>query len=81
MHSHEHERTSPSLPTIEQVCERTTLGRTSIYERLREDETFPKPVRPTKRSVRWRASDIDNWIAALPSADSAPARRAVRRKR
>ena len=50
MHSR-HARTS-SLPTIEQVCERTTLGRTSIYERLREDETFPKPVRPTKRSVR-----------------------------
>ena len=80
MQSHEHARTS-SLLTIEQVCERTTLGRTSIYERLREDETFPKPVRPTKRTVRWRASDIDNWIAALPSADSAPARRAVRRKR
>ena len=46
MHSHEHERTSSSLLTIEQVCERTTLGRTSIYNRLREDETFPKPVRP-----------------------------------
>ena len=28
-----HARTS-SLPTIEQVCERTTLGRTSIYGRL-----------------------------------------------
>ena len=80
MQSHEHARTS-CLLTIEQVCERTTLGRTSIYERLREDETFPKPVRPTKRSVRWRTSDVDNWIAALPSADSAPARRAVRRKR
>ena len=81
MQSHEHERTSSSLLTIKQVCERTTLGRTSIYERLREDETFPKPVRPTKRTVRWRASDVDNWIAALPSADSAPARRAGRRKR
>ena len=44
MQAHERERTSSSLLTVKQVCERTTLGRTSIYERLREDETFPKPV-------------------------------------
>ena len=67
MQSHEQTRPS-SLLTIEQVCQRTTLGRTSIYQRLRDDETFPQPVRLTKRTVRWRSADIDQWIAALPSA-------------
>ena len=72
MSSHERSGTT-SLLTIEQVCQRTTLGRTSIYQRLREDETFPQPVRLTKRTVRWRSADIDKWIAALPSADGATA--------
>jgi prophage regulatory protein len=49
-----------------EVSRRTGLGRTSIYEGIREG-TFPAPVKLTKTAVGWRSTDIDAWIASLQS--------------
>ena len=51
-------------PEVESI---TGLSRASIYARMK-DGKFPLPVRLGPNSVAWRASDIDEWIAALPLA-------------
>ena len=50
-----------------EVEEITGMGRSSIY-RLMHDGTFPRPVRVGPAAVRWRASDIDDWLATRPMA-------------
>jgi prophage regulatory protein len=47
--------------------ERTTgLSRATIYAHVAAG-TFPPPVRITTKSVGWRASDIQSWLARLPT--------------
>jgi len=50
-----------------QVCEMLSIGRTNLYEQVKSG-TFPVPVQLGERAVGWRLSDINAWIAALPSA-------------
>ncbi|WP_431226860.1 helix-turn-helix transcriptional regulator [Burkholderia contaminans] len=40
----------------------TGLSRSSIYARMKAG-TFPQSVRLGARSVAWRRTDIDAWIA------------------
>lgn len=40
-------------------------SRTSIWNHVR-DRSFPPPLRLGPKVVRWRASDVSAWIAALP---------------
>lgn len=40
------------------------LSRSAIYLRL-QDGAFPTPVRIGRRGVRWKRSDILQWIAEL----------------
>ena len=49
----------------EDVEEITGLSHSSIYRKM-DDGTFPRSVRVTPRSVRWRRSDIDDWMESLP---------------
>lgn len=46
-----------------EVSRLTGLGRTSIYQGIRDGE-FPKPVKLTKHAVGWRFSEISAWIAS-----------------
>lgn len=51
----------------------TTIGfkKSKIYNMISEG-IFPKPVNlGGKRAVRWKASDIQNWIANLTSREVA----------
>ena len=44
------------------VQDRTGLGRSSMYERIKSG-TFPSPIRLAPgRAVGWLESDIDSWI-------------------
>ena len=46
------------------VCE-------SNVSRLRREGHFPRPVRlPGSRRLLWRASDVMQWIRALPLAEN-----------
>ena len=44
------------------------LSRATIYAKMSAG-SFPRPKRVGPRIVRWRASDIDAWMAAQPVAD------------
>ena len=52
------------LLTIEDVMERTTLGRSTIYANIK-DGTFPKPMKISKRKIRWTTEDINAWVQGL----------------
>lgn len=47
-----------------QLGDRYGVHRLTPRRWLREDPTFPKPVRLTPGCVRWKLSDIEAWEAA-----------------
>lgn len=49
------------LLRIRQVCERTGLSRSTIYELVSGDE-LPKPIQISARTVGWVESEIDDFI-------------------
>lgn len=53
------------LLRIDQVQEKTALGRSTIYRRIAAG-AFPKPRFLGRGAVRWRESAIDRWIESLP---------------
>jgi prophage regulatory protein len=56
---------APQAIKLPEVRKRTTLGRTSIWRRIKAG-TFPKPFLlggQGSRAVAWLASDIDAWLA------------------
>ena len=55
------------LLRLSEVRTRTALGRSTIYRKMR-DGSFPKPLKIGARAVRWRESEIEAWLAALPRA-------------
>ncbi len=76
------ERKPQPLPPLDdpwltpaEVCQRVCMSKPTLYRHLAAG-AFPDPVRFTARIVRWRASTIAAWEAALaqPAADPAPER-------
>lgn len=48
------------LATVEAI---TGLGRSTIYAKLAANE-FPQPIRLSARCTRFRAGDVQAWLAA-----------------
>ena len=61
-------RTEPFPPNallrLKDVCRLVGLSRSTIYKRV-SDGTFPRPLRVSERSVRWRMQDLLEWTAGL----------------
>ncbi len=53
-----------SRPEVES---RIRLGRSALYRLLRSGG-FPLPIKIGRRAVRWRASEVEDWIASRPRA-------------
>ena len=53
--------------TRAEVEQRFSIARSTIY-RLMRSGAFPEPIRVGPRAVRWRASDLDAWLASRPYA-------------
>ena len=58
------------LLRLPQVIERTGLGRSSIYDKIRA-RTFPAAVPLTSTARAWRSDEIENWIAERIAARDA----------
>ena len=52
---------SLKLLKIHQVCERTALGRSTVYAKVAA-KLFPKPVKTGPRAVAWVETEIEAWI-------------------
>ena len=57
------------LLTRAQVQERLSISRTSIYRLLESDESFPRPLRISGRTLRWREAAIAAWIDSREALD------------
>lgn len=57
------------LLRLKEVMIRTGIKKSVLYERIKKG-TFPPGVDIGGGYRRWRASDIDDWIAALPEFDA-----------
>ena len=55
------------LLTVTEVCQLTKISRAMVYTEMSAGR-FPRPVRLGTKAVRWRVSDLDQWIESLPSA-------------
>ena len=56
------------LLTIRDVCTIARIPRTTVYNAINEG-MFPRPVRVRSKTIRWRARDIEKWLADLPASD------------
>ena len=45
----------------QQVCERLGCGKTQLYELVKSDPTFPKPIQLSKKWCFWYECEIDAW--------------------
>lgn len=69
-----HRRAPPAgvlLLSIDQIAALFGIGRRQSYE-LRKRPDFPKPVRLSERTVRYRASDVHSFVEQL-AAEAVPA--------
>jgi prophage regulatory protein len=57
---------SITLLKLEDVLSIVNLGKTTIYGLVKQGR-FPPPTKPTERTARWLASDINDWVNALRS--------------
>jgi len=56
------------LLRLEDVETAIGIKKSKVYTLLKEGK-FPQPVRLGSRSVRWKSSDIQKWIADLVSQE------------
>lgn len=64
--------TNERLIRLLEVMSRTGKSRSSIYDAV-DSGTFPKPVAIGVRSVAWRESEINEWIASCATRPPSPA--------
>lgn len=51
------------LQTVDQVAEKLTVSRATIWRYTRSDPQFPKPIKLSPGCARWRADEVDDWLA------------------
>jgi prophage regulatory protein len=61
-------KTAPTILRRKQLEARLSLARSTIYDLLRHDESFPKPVRLGRRAVGWIEAEVDAWLASRMAA-------------
>ena len=59
--------TNARLLRLREVLARCGLSRTTVYRQMGEG-AFPRPLRVGVRAVRWRESEIEDWLASRPRA-------------
>lgn len=53
--------TEDKLIPIDKVMERAGIRTTSIYDKIKAGE-FPKPIKLSKKAVRWSNNAISEWV-------------------
>ena len=66
------------LLRLEDVIERVKLGSSTIYRRIKTN-SFPAPRYLGPGCVRWLESEINEWIASLPSTAAQKGREAEKK--
>lgn len=64
---------TPRLLRLPQVCERTGLARSTVYDMMAAG-TFPRPIPLTPTRRAWREDEISEWIQSRIDAREAVGR-------
>ncbi len=56
------------LQSVKQVAERLTVTPPTVWRYVREDLSFPRPIKLSAGCTRWRADEIEHWLETRPSA-------------
>lgn len=56
------------LLTMKEVQEIMRVSRNTVYVQMRRDPTFPKPVRIGGKAIRWRMSEVEEYLAGLSAS-------------
>lgn len=58
---------------IKKVCELLSLSKATVYRKLKTDPSFPRAFKLSGgKSVRWRASDVRNYIDRCSASQHRP---------
>lgn len=49
---------------LPEVARRTGFSKSTIYQRSKDDPSFPKPIKIGARMTAWRLDEITAWIEA-----------------
>ena len=60
----------PELYRIADVCTVLGVGRSTIYQMIADDPTFPQRVQIGRRAIRWRRIEIERWVRGRPGIDT-----------
>lgn len=52
------------LQTVDQVAERLTVSRATVWRYVARNPAFPKPIKLSPGCARWRAEEVEAWEAA-----------------
>ena len=69
-------RPAPRLLRVKDVCELLGIGRSTLYDRLKDSPDFPVPVRIVGSALRWPEPEIRDWIERRIEAERASAEQA-----
>ncbi|THT97703.1 AlpA family phage regulatory protein [Lampropedia puyangensis] len=70
---------SINLIVLSQVCQKTQLGKTSIYSKINpnskyHDPSFPRSIRISDARIAWIESELNEWIASKIEASRSSAK-------
>ncbi|UVI39111.1 helix-turn-helix transcriptional regulator [Qipengyuania spongiae] len=54
------------LQTVDQVAEKLTISRATVWRYVSTLPDFPKPLKLSRGCSRWRAEEVDQWLETRP---------------
>ncbi|WP_394270644.1 helix-turn-helix transcriptional regulator [Qipengyuania sp.] len=58
------------LQTVDQVAEKLTISKASVWRYAARDPEFPKPIKLSPGCSRWRADEVDAWLETRERASA-----------
>jgi prophage regulatory protein len=63
--------TVEALLSADQVGALFGVHRSTVFRLTREDDSFPRPLKLSRNTPRWRATELNAWIASRAAARDA----------
>ena len=54
--------------STQEACAHLSFSRTTLYQILARDKTFPTPYRLSARDLRWSRAELDAWMESKRAA-------------
>ncbi len=58
------------LQTVDQVADKLTISKATVWRYVRSDPQFPKPIKLSPGCARWRSDEVDRWLATRERASA-----------